>query len=43
MGSLAAAYVLETQGPQSHQYTISEFVARYEQEFGPEPELEKVK
>ena len=39
MGSLAAAYVLETDGPQSHRYTISEFVERYEARFGTGEEL----
>ena len=34
MGSLAAAYVLETEGPQSHHYTYREFVHRYCTEFG---------
>ena len=33
MGSLAAAYCLETKGPQEHSYTPAEFVARYRQHF----------
>jgi adenosine kinase len=33
MGSLAAAYVLEQLGPQSHHYTPAEFVARFRQHF----------
>jgi len=33
MGALAATYVLEQRGPQSHSYTLSEFVARYRQHF----------
>jgi adenosine kinase len=33
MGSLAAAYCLETKGPQEHSYTLAEFVARYRQHF----------
>ena len=33
MGSLAAAYVLEQLGPQSHHYTRAEFVARYREHF----------
>ncbi len=33
MGSLAAAYVLEQVGTQSHHYTPAEFVARYRQHF----------
>jgi adenosine kinase len=35
MGSLAAAYVLEQPGTQSHAYTWQEFVARYRENFGP--------
>ena len=34
MGSLAAAYVLETDGPQSHTYDLSRFVDRYDAQFG---------
>ncbi len=33
MGALAATYVLEQRGPQSHSYTLPEFVARYRQHF----------
>jgi adenosine kinase len=33
MGSLAATYSLETYGPQSHHYTLSEFVARFREHF----------
>lgn len=40
MGSLAATYVLEQEGPLSHSYTIAEFVERYRQTFGPAPELD---
>jgi adenosine kinase len=40
LGSLAATYVIETHGPQSHRYTLSEFVARYREHFGDTPELE---
>lgn len=40
MASLAATYVIETHGPQSHRYTPSEFVARYRQHFGDTSELE---
>ncbi len=36
IGSLAATYVLETQGPQAHAYTLSEFVTRYVSVFGPD-------
>jgi adenosine kinase len=35
MGSVAAAYVLEHLGGQSHAYTWQEFQARYEEHFGP--------
>ena len=34
MGSLAAAYVIEQPGPQSHHYSRAEFDARYASEFG---------
>ncbi len=34
IGSLAATYVLETKGPQTHTYTLQEFVARYTSSFG---------
>ncbi len=40
MGSLAAAYVLETDGPQSHHYTLREFVDRFTSTFGGGEELE---
>ncbi len=33
IGALAATYVLETPGPQTHTYTRAEFVARYKQTF----------
>lgn len=33
MGALAAAYCLETRGPQEHSYTPDEFVSRYRQHF----------
>ena len=34
MGALAATYVIEQQGPQSHAYTPEEFASRYAREFG---------
>ena len=34
MGALAATYVIEQQGPQSHAYTWDEFAARYTEAFG---------
>lgn len=33
MGAVAAAYCLETRGPQEHSYTPAEFVTRYRQNF----------
>jgi len=40
MGSLAATYVLETEGPQSHSYNLKEFVERYYQVFGESKEVQ---
>jgi adenosine kinase len=37
MGSLAATYAVEQQGPQAHRFTPAEFVARYGEVFGAEP------
>lgn len=34
LGSLAAAYVLETRGPQTHSFTLEAFVSRYRSVFG---------
>ena len=39
MGSIAAVFCLEAQGPQAPRYTISRFIERYESNFGAEPEL----
>ena len=39
LASLAATYVIESHGPQSHRYTLSEFVDRYREHFGPNEEL----
>jgi adenosine kinase len=39
MGSIAAVFGLEAQGPQPPRYGIEEFVRRYERSFGPEPAL----
>ncbi len=33
IGALAAAYCLETDGPQSHSYTVDEFIHRFRQHF----------
>jgi len=41
MGSLAAVYVLETEGPQNHHYSAAEFAARYAENFGPSEEIQK--
>lgn len=40
MGSLAATFCLEHKGPQGHEYTPAEFLARYEQNFGANLKLE---
>lgn len=40
MGSLAAAYVLEQVGTQSHHYTTAEFAARYREHFDDEGRLD---
>ena len=42
MGSLAAAYVLEQLGTQSHSYTPAEFVARFRQHFDDEGSLDRL-
>jgi adenosine kinase len=42
MGSLAAAYVIETEGPQNHQYAVPEFVDRYVRNFGESEEIRKL-
>lgn len=39
LGALAATYSLEQVGPQNHAFTRAEFLARYEQAFGPAPEV----
>jgi adenosine kinase len=39
VGSLCAVYALEQTGPTDHRFALSEFIARYEMEFGPEPRL----
>lgn len=43
LGSLAATYALEQYGTQSHRYDVSEFIARFRQEFGEWKEIEKLK
>ncbi|HEV8610531.1 MAG TPA: carbohydrate kinase family protein [Thermoanaerobaculia bacterium] len=42
IGSVAAAIVLETVGPQPERYEPDEFVARYAKDFGEEPLLERL-
>jgi adenosine kinase len=42
MGSLAATYVLETEGPQSHQYDLRRFVERYCSVFGESEEVRRL-
>lgn len=39
LGALCSAYALENAGPASHRFSVGDFVARYEETFGPEPEL----
>ncbi|MEP6802364.1 MAG: carbohydrate kinase family protein [Acidobacteriota bacterium] len=39
MGSIAAVFGLEAQGPQPPRYPIARFIERYESNFGAEPEL----
>jgi len=39
MGCLAATYVLETEGPQSHQYNLLQFADRYVRIYGESEEL----
>jgi adenosine kinase len=40
MGALAATYCLEQRGPQGHDYTPAEFVARYRAHFDDDGKLE---
>jgi adenosine kinase len=42
LGSLAAAYVLEKEGPQSHHYHLDEFKNRYVDEFGDSEAIKKL-
>lgn len=43
IGSLAAAYCLEGDGPQSHQYTAVEFTSRFRQYFDDHGKLDELK
>lgn len=40
MGTIAATYCLEQQGPQGHQFTPSEFMARFRQHFDDQGQLD---
>jgi adenosine kinase len=42
MGALAATYCLEETGTQNHRYTRPEFLARYNETFGPNPAVEAI-
>jgi len=42
MGSLAAVYVLETDGPQNHRYALVDFLKRYREQFGSDTGLEEL-
>lgn len=42
LGALSAVYVLEQAGTQNHSYTLSEFVARYRENFGRSDEVESL-
>jgi len=43
VGSLCATYALEQVGPIEHKFTQAEFIARYAENFGPEPTLDRLK
>lgn len=43
VGALCGAYALECVGTTSHRFTWAEFADRYEQTFGTEPDLEKLR
>ncbi len=40
MGSLAATYCLESDGPQGHNYSIEEFISRYREHYQDEGRLD---
>ena len=42
IGSIAAVYCLENQGPQPPRYAPAEFIARYVRNYGETPELERL-
>jgi adenosine kinase len=39
VGALCSTYVLEQVGTSSHRFSMSEFITRYEENFGAEPSL----
>jgi adenosine kinase len=39
IGSMAAAYALEQPGPQSHRYSLADFISRFQTHFGDNPRL----
>jgi adenosine kinase len=41
LASLTAVYAVEQHGPQQHAYTVQEFVARYRENFGSSPEVDR--
>ena len=43
MGSVAAVFGLEAPGPQPPRYSLEDFIARYERNYGPEPGLERLR
>ena len=43
IGCLAATYVLETMGPQTHRYSRTEFSARYRSVFGDDEATEALR
>ena len=42
IGSLAATYVLEHDGPQGHHYTLSEFAERFRRQFDDAEALDRL-
>jgi adenosine kinase len=42
IAALTAVYAIEQAGTQQHSYTLDQFTARYIENFGPEPELERL-
>lgn len=43
IGALCAVYSLENVGPTEHRFTLDEFIARYAENFGQEPEIERLR